>query len=99
MAIKDLGPGLVLSRKFFETILIGEDIAVTVVRIGPTAVRLHISAPDHVNIVRKEIKGRDVPIQSSPDSVADLGRKRGEFLEADEVADVFVENGMIDHGA
>lgn len=84
MKLNELGPGLVLSRKHFDTILIGEDIAVTVVRIGPNAVRLHISAPQSTNIVRKEIKGRDVPIQTSIEDVADLGRR-----QLDE---------MIDHG-
>lgn len=46
---------LVLSRKPGERILIGEDIAVTVVRIGPNTVRLGIDAPRSMNIVRDEL--------------------------------------------
>ncbi|MEW4488746.1 carbon storage regulator [Thalassoglobus sp. JC818] len=46
---------LVLSRKPGERILIGEDIAVTVVRIGPNTVRIGIDAPREMNIVRDEL--------------------------------------------
>lgn len=46
---------LVLSRRESESIYIGDDIKVTVVRIGPTAVRIGIDAPKHLNIVRDEL--------------------------------------------
>lgn len=46
---------LVLSRKPGERILIGENIAVTIVRIGPNTVRLGIDAPRELNIVREEL--------------------------------------------
>lgn len=46
---------LVLSRKPGERILIGEDVTVTVVRIGPNTVRLGIDAPRGKNIVREEL--------------------------------------------
>ena len=46
---------LVLSRKPGERILIGEDISITVVRIGPNTVRLGIDAPKDKNIVREEL--------------------------------------------
>jgi carbon storage regulator len=46
---------LVLSRKPGETIFIGEDIKVTIVRIGPNAVRVGIDAPRHLNIAREEL--------------------------------------------
>ena len=46
---------LVLSRKLGERIMIGENIAVTVVRIGPNNVRLGIEAPRDLNIVREEL--------------------------------------------
>jgi carbon storage regulator len=46
---------LVLSRKCGETILIGDKVAVTVVRIGPNTVRIGITAPREMNIVREEI--------------------------------------------
>lgn len=46
---------LVLSRKPGERILIGDEIAVTIVRIGPNTVRIGIDAPRHMNIVRDEL--------------------------------------------
>lgn len=46
---------LVLSRKHREVIKIGDDIEVTIVRIGPDAVRVGITAPKTVNIVRSEL--------------------------------------------
>lgn len=48
---------LVLSRKPGERILVGDDIYITVVRIGPNTVRLGISAPGFMNIVREELIG------------------------------------------
>ncbi len=46
---------LVLSRKPGERILIGDDIAVTIVRIGPNTVRIGIDAPRTMVIVRDEL--------------------------------------------
>lgn len=46
---------LVLSRKSGEKILIGENVTVTIVRIGPNTVRLGIDAPRDMNIVREEL--------------------------------------------
>lgn len=47
---------LVLSRKVGERILIGENIAVTVVRISNGTVRVGIEAPMDLPIVREELK-------------------------------------------
>ena len=46
---------LVLSRKVGERILIGDQIAITVVRIGQGGVRLGIEAPAEVVVVRDEL--------------------------------------------
>jgi len=46
---------LVLSRKESEKILIGDQVAVTIVRIGPNNVRVGIDAPREMNIVREEL--------------------------------------------
>ena len=46
---------LVLSRKTSERILIGDDVAITIVRIGPNSVRIGIEAPKTMNIVREEL--------------------------------------------
>ena len=46
---------LVLSRKTGEKIRIGDNVTVTIVRIGPNNVRLGIDAPRDLNIVREEL--------------------------------------------
>ncbi len=46
---------LVLSRQRDETIVIGEDVEVTIVDIRGDKVRLGISAPKHVPVHRKEV--------------------------------------------
>ncbi|HBH53609.1 MAG TPA: carbon storage regulator [Planctomycetaceae bacterium] len=46
---------LVLSRKSGERILIGEDIKITIVRIGPNSVRIGVDAPGQFSIVREEL--------------------------------------------
>lgn len=46
---------LVLSRKVGERVLVGDKVQITVVRIGPNAVRLGIEAPKDMNIVREEL--------------------------------------------
>jgi carbon storage regulator len=54
---------LVLSRKPGERVLIGENVSVTIVRIGPNSVRLGIDAPRELNIVREELC-IDVPLEA-----------------------------------
>jgi len=46
---------LVLSRQRDETIIIGDDIEITVVDIRGEKVRLGINAPPHIPVHRKEI--------------------------------------------
>ncbi len=46
---------LVLSRKPGEKILIGDNVTITIVRIGPNTVRLGIDAPRDMNIIRDEL--------------------------------------------
>ena len=47
---------LVLSRKPGERIHIGKDVVVTVLEVSGKLVRIGISAPDHINILRSEVK-------------------------------------------
>ena len=47
---------LVLSRKPGERIHIGNDVVVTVLEVSGKLVRIGISAPDHINILRSEVK-------------------------------------------
>lgn len=63
---------LVLSRKAGERLLVGDNVVITVVRIGPNAVRFGIEAPKDMNIVREEL----VPlrkIQGDESDIEDLG--------------------------
>jgi carbon storage regulator len=46
---------LVLSRQRDETIMIGDDVEITVVDIRGEKVRLGINAPPHVPVHRKEV--------------------------------------------
>ncbi len=48
---------LVLNRKKNESIQIDSTIQVTVISIGKRHVKLGISAPDHVRILRSELVG------------------------------------------
>lgn len=65
---------LVLSRKPGERIFIGDDVKVTIIRIGPNSVRVGIEAPGNMNIVREELcidanaVGAGAPDQASPSS-------------------------------
>jgi carbon storage regulator len=58
----------VLSRKVGERVLIGENIAVTVVKLTHSGVRLGIDAPPEVAVVREELAAKmaaDRPASSS----------------------------------
>ncbi|MCH8146473.1 MAG: carbon storage regulator CsrA [Planctomycetes bacterium] len=46
---------LVLSRQRDETIMIGDDVQITIVDIRGDKVRLGISAPRHIQVHRKEV--------------------------------------------
>ena len=50
---------LVLSRKVYESIIIGDNIRITVVGIHSGQVRLGFEAPRDVEIYREEIKDKD----------------------------------------
>ena len=73
---------LVLSRKQSESLQIDAEIHVTVISISKGRVKLGISAPDHVRIIRGELKtcGPDVivtreetcPEEAGLDSVSPL---------------------------
>ncbi|OFI06507.1 hypothetical protein CLOACE_10070 [Clostridium acetireducens DSM 10703] len=46
---------LVITRKKGESLLIGEDIEITIVKVEEGAVKLSISAPKSITILRKEL--------------------------------------------
>jgi carbon storage regulator CsrA len=49
---------LVLTRKAGEQIIIGDNIKVTVVSVGPGRIKIGIEAPDNVSVDRAEIHAR-----------------------------------------
>jgi len=49
---------LILSRKHNESVKIGDDVTVKVVRIGRDVVKIGIDAPDNVAVHRLEISRR-----------------------------------------
>jgi carbon storage regulator len=72
---------LVLSRQRDETIMIGDDIEVTVVDIRGDKVRLGISAPKEISVHRKEVyeaikrENRDAAQPKiKPEDIAQFGR-------------------------
>ena len=50
---------LVLSRKAGQTLHVGDDVVITVIKAGRNKVRLGIEAPDNVQIVRGELERWD----------------------------------------
>lgn len=46
---------LVLSRKVDERILIGDDIVLTITKVGKKVVKVGIEAPDDIKILREEL--------------------------------------------
>lgn len=61
---------LVIRRRAGESVLIGDEVEIQVTEIGPTRVKLCITAPKEVVVMRKEVKltreenvaaGRELP--------------------------------------
>lgn len=46
---------LVLSRREGETIIVGDDIEITILKVRQGKIRIGITAPDDVRIVRSEL--------------------------------------------
>lgn len=70
---------LVLSRQRDETIMIGDDIEVTVVDIRGDKVRLGINAPKEITVHRKEVyeairRENRAAAQVKPEDVPTLGK-------------------------
>jgi carbon storage regulator len=70
---------LVLSRQRDETIMIGDDIEVTVVDIRGDKVRLGITAPREISVHRKEVyeairRENRAAAQVKPEDLSGLGK-------------------------
>jgi len=76
---------LVLSRKVGETIWVGDNIKITVVRINGSTVRIGIEAPSAIPVVRGELK------EGEEDEKGE-SRNRIEFdMEVEEGSDIKLE--------
>lgn len=78
---------LILQRKRGETLLIGEDISITVASVDGERVRLAISAPPEVPILRSELVAARA---ANRDSAKE---------ESDPKALLALLDGMTEHGA
>lgn len=54
-AEKEIAPLLVVSRKVGQRILIGDKIAITVVKVSSGAVRIGVEAPPEMAVMREEL--------------------------------------------
>lgn len=79
---------LILSRKLHESIKIGDDITVTIVRLGRGRVQIGIDAPGEVRIRREEVP-MELDIFAS---VSDLASLSGASLNC-EVGHSLYERG------
>jgi carbon storage regulator len=66
---------LILTRKVGETVMIGNDVSITVLRVKGNQVRLGVDAPKEVSVQRQEIfdriasgNGKDEATASQPES-------------------------------
>jgi len=64
---------LILTRRVGETVMVGDDVTITVLGVKGNQVRVGINAPKHIAVHREEIYRR---IQS--EKVIDLSEARGE---------------------
>lgn len=58
---------LVLTRKQKESIKIGDDITITILRVNGNAVKVGIEAPNEVRVLRGELSPRTAPASESAD--------------------------------
>jgi len=58
---------LVLTRKPDESIQIGEDVTITIVKVTGNKVRLGIDAPSHIRVIRSELND---PKEVTPETPA-----------------------------
>ena len=65
---------LVLTRKITQRIMIGNDITITLVRIGVDNVQIGVEAPENMPIYREEIASRI----KNEGSLADRDKQRTE---------------------
>ena len=74
---------LVLSRRVGESVVIGDDVVVTVLEVRGDVIRVGVDAPRHVQVRRQELlaaleETNRAAASPSPDAVAGLSELLGE---------------------
>jgi carbon storage regulator len=72
---------LILTRRVGETVMIGDDVTITVLGVKGNQVRVGINAPKHVAVHREEIYER-IKREQSPDNNTDEKPKPAEYAPA-----------------
>lgn len=68
---------LVIRRRAGESLFIGDGVEIRILEVGPSQVKLGISAPKEVTVLRSEVRrtqqaNMDAARQASPESAQDL---------------------------
>jgi carbon storage regulator len=72
---------LILTRRVGETVMIGDDVTITVLGVKGNQVRVGINAPKHVAVHREEIYER-IKREQEPEDVAAEKLKASQFASA-----------------
>ena len=75
---------LVLARRVGERILIGDQIAVTVVKTGPASVRIGVEAPAEFPVVREELAQEIAAQEAAKAAQASDEQERNEKLAGEQ---------------
>jgi carbon storage regulator len=72
---------LILTRRVGETVMIGDDVTITVLGVKGNQVRVGINAPKHVAVHREEIYER-IKREQQPEEVAEEKLKVSQYAPA-----------------
>jgi carbon storage regulator len=73
---------LILTRRIGETLMVGDEVSLTVLGVKGNQVRIGVNAPKHIAVHREEIYQRiqreNAPGGSTPPTSTDEGQSSGE---------------------
>jgi carbon storage regulator len=78
---------LILTRKLDESIIIGNDIEIKIVKVSGNQVHIGISAPKHITVYRHEIyeqvmnENKSAVQKTNSEGIAALGNNLSKFKE------------------
>jgi carbon storage regulator len=78
---------LILTRRVGETVMIGDEVAVTVLRVKGNQVRLGVNAPKSISVQREEIFQRMKRENGPSDNQGNASQQDAEAAEAAEAAE------------